>query len=162
MGDQPKKLVALLSDLMFMVKIQEAAKRAGVEIVFVKSQDEAFERAKEQPALLILDLNHSASDPVGTIAKLKGDPQTSSVSLLGFVLARTSRFDKSRSGKRLRSGDCPLCVLAKPAGNSQPVRSRVNLQRFVQKLGKPQAGALELQPDDRFHAVDIQDRQSVA
>jgi CheY-like chemotaxis protein len=80
-----KKIVAVVSDLMFTVKIQEAAKRAGVEAVFVKSENEAAAEAKQNPAVIILDLNNSAVNALEVIAKLKNDEATSKVKLLGFV-----------------------------------------------------------------------------
>ncbi|MGI8962539.1 MAG: response regulator [Bryobacteraceae bacterium] len=80
-----KKIVAVVSDLMFTVKIQEAAKRAGVQAVFVKSENEALAEAKQSPAVIILDLNNSTLNPLDVIAKLKNDETTSKVSLLGFV-----------------------------------------------------------------------------
>ncbi len=85
MADQKKKIVAILSDLMFRVKIEEAAKRAGFEAVFVQTQQEALARAKEQPAVIILDLNHAAVEPLDTISKLKNDVETSKVKLLCYV-----------------------------------------------------------------------------
>lgn len=78
-------MVALLSDLMFRVKIQEAAKRAGLEPVFVQSQQDALAHARENPAVMIVDLNHSAGEPLDTISKLKQDNRTSNVKLLGYV-----------------------------------------------------------------------------
>ncbi|HZS56110.1 MAG TPA: response regulator [Bryobacteraceae bacterium] len=80
-----KKIVAVLNDLMFTVKIQEAAKRAGLETVFVKSQQHALDQAKENPAVIILDLNYSEAAPLETIEKLKANDESSKVSLLGYV-----------------------------------------------------------------------------
>jgi CheY-like chemotaxis protein len=80
-----KKIVAVLSDLMFTVKIQEAAKRAGVQPVFVKSEDEALAEAKQHPAAIIVDLNNSALNALDVITKLKGDEVTRDISLLGYV-----------------------------------------------------------------------------
>ncbi|HZR78133.1 MAG TPA: hypothetical protein VFA58_02945 [Chthoniobacterales bacterium] len=85
MAAEPKKIVAVLKDLMFRVKIQEAAKRAGLQAIFVESQADALARAKENPAVIILDLSHSDSDPLETIAKLKTDAETSKVNLLCYV-----------------------------------------------------------------------------
>lgn len=85
MTNSQKTVVAVLNDLMFTVKIQEAAKRAGLNVVFVKSQAEALEQAKENPAVIILDLNTSSVEPLDVIAKLKSDEQTSKISLLGYV-----------------------------------------------------------------------------
>lgn len=80
-----KPVLAVVEDLFFSVKINEAAKRAGLDLKFVKSQADALDQAaQQQPELLILDLNFSAVDPVGLIQQLKaGD--TRSISLLGYL-----------------------------------------------------------------------------
>jgi CheY-like chemotaxis protein len=80
-----RKIVAVVSDLMFTVKIQEAAKRADVEAVFVKSENEAVAEAKQNPAVIILDLNNSAVKALDVIATLKNDEATNKFKLLGFV-----------------------------------------------------------------------------
>lgn len=80
-----KKIVAVLSDLMFTVKIQEAAKRAGLEVVFVKSIDAALAQAKENPAVMIVDLNTTALDALEFISTLKSNTETNKVNLLGYV-----------------------------------------------------------------------------
>lgn len=85
MTNRKKTVVAVLSDLMFRVKIAEAAKRAGMEAVFVTSQQEALLEARRKPAIMILDLNHSAMEPLDTISKLKSDGETNSIKLLGYV-----------------------------------------------------------------------------
>src|SRR5579875_29954 len=56
-----------------------------LEAVFVESQEDALARARENPAVIILDLNHSAGDPLETVVKLKSDAQTSQVKLLCYV-----------------------------------------------------------------------------
>ncbi len=61
-----KRVVAVLSDLMFTVKIQEAAKRAGMEVVFVQSEQDALQQARQKPAVIILDLNNSADSGAGS------------------------------------------------------------------------------------------------
>ncbi len=80
-----KRVVAVLNDLMFAVKIQEAAKRAGLEAVFVKSRKEAIDLAGGDPAALILDLNYAAAGPLELISALKGDEKTKKIPLLGYV-----------------------------------------------------------------------------
>jgi len=80
-----KKVVAVLKDLFFAVKIQEAAKRAGLEVVLVKSQEEALKQAKARPAVIVLDLNDTGAEPLDTIEKLKGDDETRRISLVGYV-----------------------------------------------------------------------------
>src|ERR1700744_1340997 len=80
-----KKVVAVLSDLMFIVKIQEAAKRAGLDVVFVKSLEAAVAQAKDNPAVMIVDLNTTALDALEFISQLKSDDATKQVNLLGYV-----------------------------------------------------------------------------
>jgi PleD family two-component response regulator len=85
MTNGKKKVVAVLSDLMFTVKIQEAAKRAGLDVVFVRTQEDALEQAKGNPAVIIVDLNATSLDALQMIEKLKQDSETSKISLVGYV-----------------------------------------------------------------------------
>lgn len=82
---EPKKILAVLEDLFFTVKIHESAKRAGVGISFVKSEHDVLEQAKQQPALIIVDLNFQGVDPLQLIRKLKSDEHTRSINLLGYL-----------------------------------------------------------------------------
>lgn len=81
----PKTVVAILSDLMFTVKIQEAAKRAGLIPVFARTSEDAMEKARERPVAIILDLNANSVEPLEMIEKLKSNDATSGISLLGYV-----------------------------------------------------------------------------
>lgn len=74
-----------MDDLFFTVKILDAAKRAGLESVFVKDEDTVLDLAKEFPTLIIFDLNTKAVNSVELIHKLKHQPETRHISLLGFV-----------------------------------------------------------------------------
>jgi CheY-like chemotaxis protein len=85
MTNSKKNVVAVLSDLMFTVKIQEAAKRAGMDVIFVKSREHALARAKLNPALLIIDLNGTSLDALELIDTLKADPDTKNLDLLAYV-----------------------------------------------------------------------------
>ena len=82
---ESKKVLAVLEDLFFTVKINESAKRAGVGITFVKSEYDVLEQAKNHPALIIVDLNFQGVDPLNLIRKLKADENTKRVSLIGYV-----------------------------------------------------------------------------
>jgi CheY-like chemotaxis protein len=80
-----RKIVAVLSDLMFTVKIQEAAKRVGLEAVFVKTADDALQKAREQPVVVILDLNAAGIEPLDVIEKLKAGSDTNKINLIGYL-----------------------------------------------------------------------------
>ena len=82
-----KRVLAVVEDLFFTVKINESAKRAGVPVAFVKSQRDALDQAQaaEPPSLIILDLNFDAVNPVELIRTLKADPALAKIQLLGYV-----------------------------------------------------------------------------
>jgi CheY-like chemotaxis protein len=75
------KVVAVLEDLIFAVKISDAAKRAGVAVEFVKTADDAVQRAVGAAAI-ILDLNHA---PAQLIQRLKANEATRMIPLIGYV-----------------------------------------------------------------------------
>ncbi len=82
---EPKKVLAILEDLFFTVKINESVKRAGLAITFVKSEHDALEQAKQHPTLIIMDMNFAGVDPLNLIRKLKADEHTRRINLLGYL-----------------------------------------------------------------------------
>src|SRR5450631_1751111 len=79
------KVLAVLDDLFFTVKINEAAKRAGRPVVFVKSERDALDHAASLPALIIIDLNCAILDPLQLIRNLKSDENLKKIRLIGYV-----------------------------------------------------------------------------
>ncbi len=82
---EPKRVLAVVSDLFFSVKISEAAKRNGLALEFVKEGKELMEKAKVKPSLIVFDLNFESASPLDLIAQLKGNPETKGISLLGYL-----------------------------------------------------------------------------
>jgi CheY-like chemotaxis protein len=88
-----KKILAVLQDLLFTVKIHEAAKRAGLPVEFVKSERDALDKAAaEQPVLIILDLNFTGLDLnsagldiLKLIRALKSGEATKKIGLIGYL-----------------------------------------------------------------------------
>ncbi len=81
-----KKIIAVLSDLFFSVKITEAAKRSGLQVSFLKEPNDIVSKAKEEhPTLVIFDLNFESAQPLKLIGKLKGSPDTKNISLIGYL-----------------------------------------------------------------------------
>lgn len=80
-----QNILAIVDDLFFRVKIIDAAKRAGMPVTFVKTEDEVFEKLKGGAALVIIDLNLASIQPVQLIERLKADSETSKISLLAYV-----------------------------------------------------------------------------
>ena len=57
----------------------------GLPVAFVKSQHDALDQAAGHPALIILDLNFEAVNPVELIRTLKATPDLAKIQLLGYV-----------------------------------------------------------------------------
>ncbi len=82
---ESKRVLAVVNDLFFSVKLTEAAKRAGLALEFVKDSKEVIEKAKSKPSLIVFDLNFEAAHPLKIITKLKGNAETKSISLIGYL-----------------------------------------------------------------------------
>src|SRR5262245_52993968 len=82
---EPKRILAVVSDLFFSVKISDAAKRAGLAVEFVKDPDELLEKAASKPTLIIFDLNFDAAQPLKLISDLKLNSNLKGISLIGYL-----------------------------------------------------------------------------
>jgi CheY-like chemotaxis protein len=80
-----KTIIAVVSDLFFSAKINEAAKQAGVTLQYVTTEKDLLEKAQSNPALIIFDLNFDAVQPLELISKLKADAALKHISLLGYL-----------------------------------------------------------------------------
>lgn len=81
-----KRILAVVSDLFFSVKLSEAAKRANLALEFVKEGAQVIEKAHhEKPALIIFDLNFASVEPLSLITRLKVAPETKGINLIGYL-----------------------------------------------------------------------------
>ena len=80
-----KTVLAVVNDMFFSVKISGAAKQAGVKLEYVTVEKNLLEKAGAAPAMIIFDLNFDAARPLELIGKLKGDPATSGIKLVGYL-----------------------------------------------------------------------------
>ncbi|HEU0142203.1 MAG TPA: response regulator [Bryobacteraceae bacterium] len=80
-----KKVLAAVEDLFFTVKINDAAKRAGLDVEFLKSEKDVLDRAKANPTLIIVDLNNAAIQPLKLITKLKGNSDLKQISVISYL-----------------------------------------------------------------------------
>lgn len=81
----PPFVLAVVSDLFFVVKIGDAAKRAGFTAKFISNGELALEKAKEKPALILIDLNNDVAQPFQLITDLKADAETKAIPMIGYV-----------------------------------------------------------------------------
>ncbi len=83
---EPKRVLAVVSDLFFSVKLTDAAKRNGLTLEFVKEPREVLDKAAEsQPSLIVLDLNFEDAQPLQLIERLKSKSETKGISLIGYL-----------------------------------------------------------------------------
>jgi hypothetical protein len=88
-ADAPTKIFFFIEDLFFLAKIQEAARKLGVKVEFVKGDKDVLARITDspepdRPALLVFDLNNAAAKPLTVIPKLRAKLKKS-VSIIGFL-----------------------------------------------------------------------------
>lgn len=95
-----RRVVAAVTDLFFIAKMQEAARHAGVELGFVSTVEELEAEATAGVDLVVLDLNDAKLEPVAAIQQLRAQPLTASVSLLGFL----SHVDVDLAERAKRAG----------------------------------------------------------
>jgi CheY-like chemotaxis protein len=79
-------ILAAVDDLLFRSKIRTVGNQVGATLVFARTTEEIIAQAKAvRPRLVVLDLNNDKSDPIGTIAALKRDPELAAIPILGFA-----------------------------------------------------------------------------
>jgi CheY-like chemotaxis protein len=80
-----KIVLAVVNDIFFSAKISGAAKQTGVKLEYVTVEKNLLEKANASPAMIIFDLNFDAARPLELIGKLKSDPATRQIRLLGYL-----------------------------------------------------------------------------
>jgi DNA-binding NarL/FixJ family response regulator len=76
------KVVALMDDLFFQMKVAETAKQLGIELKVATTGDAFLGLLEPAPKLAIVDLN-ARSQPIQTIERLRA--AGNSVRVLGFL-----------------------------------------------------------------------------
>ena len=119
-----KKVLAVVSDLFFSVKITDAAKRAGLTVELVTDPKDVLAKAKNRPSVIIFDLNFEAAQPLELIAKLKSSAEYKGVSLIGFLSHVQGEAQAGGAGSGMRYGDGALGVFPESAADSEAARGR--------------------------------------
>jgi CheY-like chemotaxis protein len=79
-------VLALVDNLFFSARINDAVMTASGEITFARKPEQALDLARTlKPKLVIVDLDASACSPIELINKIKGDPQLKAIKTFGFV-----------------------------------------------------------------------------
>jgi CheY-like chemotaxis protein len=79
-----RKLLVVVSDLLFRSKIDEVARRLGLELRVAKSPEQLDRQlAAGEPALAIVDLEENALDPFAATARIRASAPGTPI--LGFA-----------------------------------------------------------------------------
>jgi DNA-binding NarL/FixJ family response regulator len=79
-----RKLLVVMSDLLFRSKIDEVARRLGLELRVAKSPEQLGRQlGAGEPALVIVDLEETALDPFAAIASVRA--AVPGAAILGFA-----------------------------------------------------------------------------
>jgi CheY-like chemotaxis protein len=78
-------VVALVDDLMFLSRIREAAKAAGVDVRAVRRLPELLAACRPAPRVVLVDLDRPQVPVEETLAALRSDAELASVPVVGFL-----------------------------------------------------------------------------
>jgi CheY-like chemotaxis protein len=80
-----RNVLAIVDDLFFASKIRGTAEEIGVNVRFARNAGAMLNAARrDQPDLIIFDLNSERANPADMATLLKADEQLRSIPLLGF------------------------------------------------------------------------------
>ena len=86
MTPQPSPVFAVISDLLFRSKIDDAARRAGVPLRVAKSVEQLDRHlGNAAPAVVLMDLEMEGVDTAAILARLRANPGTTNVPVIGFA-----------------------------------------------------------------------------
>jgi CheY-like chemotaxis protein len=78
-------VLVAVSDMLFRAKIRETARQLGREVEVATTGEGVLDRAHTStPALVLIDLADRRFDALDTVLRLKADPATRDVSVVGF------------------------------------------------------------------------------
>ena len=87
--DAPIRIYCFIEDLFFLAKIQEAARKIGVKVAFVKADKDIVSRLADvpegsRPSLIVFDLNNVGAKPLTLIPRFKSKMKRGT-SVIGFL-----------------------------------------------------------------------------
>jgi CheY-like chemotaxis protein len=80
-----KRILGVMSDLFFLIKINDAAKKLGITVEFVKDEETARRKIGEKPDAVIFDLSCASVDPFALIRSIKENPETRNIRTVAFL-----------------------------------------------------------------------------
>ena len=94
----PLRVLAAVSDLLFVSKISAAAKQSESPAQFFRDPAALKNAVPGEACLIIVDLHNTSLDPVALIASLKQDPATAHAPVVAYL--SHVRVDLKREAER--------------------------------------------------------------
>lgn len=85
-ADVPAIILAVVDDIFFLAKIQQAARHLGNIIVEPAAPDALHEKLAGNAAhAVVMDLNHSSGRAIAVLEQIRNHPSTRSIPVVAFV-----------------------------------------------------------------------------
>jgi CheY-like chemotaxis protein len=81
----PLRVLAAVSDLLFVSKISAAAKQSASTAQFFRDAAALKAAVPGEPCLIVVDLHNAQLDPIALIASLKQDPATAHAPVVAYL-----------------------------------------------------------------------------
>lgn len=80
-----RQVLAIVEDVFFVAKVQDAVRRAGLEVVLARTRGQALEKARAGVRAIVLDLNAAGAEPLELLRDLKSDDATRALPVIAYV-----------------------------------------------------------------------------
>jgi CheY-like chemotaxis protein len=99
MSSEPSRpLIAFMDDLMFLSRIREAARAAGLEVQSVREPAALVEACRlTRPALVFVDLDSPRLASLAAVAAMRADDALADIPVVGFL--GHTRMDRARAAE---------------------------------------------------------------
>lgn len=79
------RVLAAVSDLIFISKISAAARQAGCSVEFFRQAEKLKAAIRTEPCIIIVDLNGTGFDPLALLADLKATPEARHAKVIAYL-----------------------------------------------------------------------------
>lgn len=79
------QLIALVDDLMFLSRIREAARAAGIEVCAVRGEADLVAAARREGRLVLVDADSERLPWRAALAALRAEPASAALPVIAFV-----------------------------------------------------------------------------
>jgi CheY-like chemotaxis protein len=79
------QVIALVDDLLFLSRIREAGRAAGIEVRAVRGASDLLDAARQEGRLVLVDADSERLPWMAAIAALRAEPRVGALPVIAFV-----------------------------------------------------------------------------